>query len=585
MRRLLVLALVIALWVGHTLAIPPQQANLFQAFVKSLREDMELLADAVFEGGRPATWTGNTALDSPTVVADLWFDNEQLADAVFGAGVRPPDWIGATTSNAELVTRNIRHDLELAADTALGIGTRPDGWQGAGAIYRCNRTLLNTVYLLNTLYNIRPVTPEGVLDYCRTVAAEVDSELVDLLFNTPEALEQAPELVLAARGDLERLADEKLGLGSRPSAWLGNKQLESPSLVSDIFTDLEALADELLGVNQRPLQWIGQISVSPSVSYRNIRHDLELLADATLGEGIRPNGWQGEDPLSQCAPSVQNLVTVVQLNYDFFISDEVLNAPDVCAAVEVAANFAAENPPADVITEEEAEDARFMGESEYAFAYLDLAALDYMGVMPKGTKFRAWYRNFGESNMMFVSGENFAVYIDRRWTTIERERFEQLPTIEGVRPLTFCDASWCNGPAPTPTPTGAGPLFEIISAATAPATIDPLQVQSQEQKQLVSWNHIRVNYLLQRPEIGAAQVTLEICTDPSQIACEPVLSIFDNSIGAPVQVLSQFNGLNVYELPYGYTTNLLIEGATLFSTDVWLNDPTLLTPLAPTAGP
>ena len=40
-------------------------------------------------------------------------------------------------------------------------------------------------------------------------------------------------------------------------------------------------------------------------------------------------------------------------------------------------------------------------------------------------------------------------------------------------------------------------------------------------------------------------------------------------------VQGQVNGLNVYEFPYGYTSNLIIEGTTLFSPDVWISDPTI----------
>lgn len=576
-RVLGVLMLAVALWVGSVIASPPQQANLFEAFIKDVRDDLELLAGDVFGGiGRPANWTGNSVLDSRTVVADLWYDTEQLADQVFGPGQRPPDWFGATSSNAELVSRNIRHDLELLADQHYN-NIRPDGWVGAPLIYRCDRTLQNVLYLLNTIYNVRPQTPEGVGNYCAAVQIEIDADLVELTFGSQDLQNQVPDLILAVRGDLERLADEGLGLGSRPDGWVGNKDINSPTLINDNFTDLENLADTFIAPDQRPEGWIGFVSGSAPVSYRNLRHDLELLADVRLGLGVRPTGWQGEDLLLSCEPLLQNLVVVLQQNYDFIIDEALASAPDYCGTLETAANFAAENPPAIVI--EEVEEDRFVGESEYAFAYLDLAALDYMGVMPSGTQFRAWYRNFGESNMMFVSGDDFAVFIDRRWTTIERDLFEQLPTLEGIKPLTFCDARWCNGPGPTPTPTGGGPLFEVINAATPPATIEPGQVQDGG-KQLVSWNHIRINYLLQKPEIKAAQVTLEICKDVQQIACEPVQTAFNNATGTAFAVISQFNGLNVYELPYGYTTNLLIEGATLFSTDIWLNDPALLTPVA-----
>jgi hypothetical protein len=94
-------------------------------------------------------------------------------------------------------------------------------------------------------------------------------------------------------------------------------------------------------------------------------------------------------------------------------------------------------------------------------------------------------------------------------------------------------------------------------------------------KSQVSWNYLRVTYLLDRPEAGVAQVGLEICAEPQQINCEPVLSVFDSNLGVNKPVLSTFNGLNVYEFNYGYTSNLRIEGATRFSPDVWISDPTI----------
>jgi hypothetical protein len=100
-------------------------------------------------------------------------------------------------------------------------------------------------------------------------------------------------------------------------------------------------------------------------------------------------------------------------------------------------------------------------------------------------------------------------------------------------------------------------------------------VQQQEGKQLVSWNNIRVNYLLDRLDVGLVQVTLEICSDPSQIACEPVVSVFDTNTNLFKPVVQTFSGLNVYELPYGYITNVIVEGNTRFSRDIWISDPTL----------
>jgi hypothetical protein len=178
--------------------------------------------------------------------------------------------------------------------------------------------------------------------------------------------------------------------------------------------------------------------------------------------------------------------------------------------------------------------------------------------------------------MMFVSGDNFAVYIDRRWTTMTEEVFNTLDTLEDIRPLTFCDAVWCNGPGPTPTPTGSSPLELLIFEATIPPTpviLDDGTVQVG--KIQVSWNHVRVTYVGDFPERASAQVALEICVEPQQITCEPVISVYDNRIGVPKPVLFQTIGLNVYEIEYGYISNLLIEGPTLVSPDVFISDPTI----------
>jgi hypothetical protein len=566
-------------WLLFSPSVPlAQQAeNLLQQTILDARVDLESLADRVFGGGtRPDTWTANIDLDAPSIIADLWFDTEQLADEVFGAGVRPENWIGATTPNASLVTRNIRHDIEVLADTFIGDGVRPEGWAGGDLITQCDRTLMNTVYLLQSFYGITPTTGESALDYCLSVAAELEDELINATLSDEDVTANTPALTLAVRGDLERLADEELGLGTRPEGWIGNKDINSTTLSSDIFTDIELLADTLVAVGERPAGWLGAISASSLIAYRNLRADLELLADVSLGVGVRPRGWQGESQLVRCDSDLQNLVLVLEQNFEF-VGETASASTDInqyCAEVSSVANGLAENPPVEVVDEEEVEDERYTAEAEFAFSYLDAAATQYMGMMPLGTPFRAWYRNFGGSTMMFVSGIDFALFIDRRWTTMSEEVFNTLPTLDGVRPLTFCDANWCNGPGPTPTPTGGGVIYDIIVGVTPPATLSPDLVQ-QEGKQLVSWNHIRVNYVLQRPEINSAQVTLEICETTAQVACEPVATVFNNNTGLAVPVVSQFNGLNVYELPYGYSTNLLIEGATLYSQDVWLNDPSI----------
>ncbi len=587
MRQLrgLMIWIVLGLMVGSVGADSPQQSNIFQDFLFDTRLDLELLADRVYAGVRPEEWNGNADFTQQSFLADLWFDNELLADEVFGAGIRSEEWIGATTRNLELISRNIRHDLELSADNFLSEDTRPDGWTGAAPVYRCSRTIQNILYTLAIAYGVRPNTPDGVLDFCTAVSIEIDDELISGI-QGQSVSDEATDfqgLIWAVRGDLERLADETQGLGNRPPSWIGNTDLNSPDLADDTLSDMERLADTILGLQIRPEGWNGTISSSLSVSYRSLRQDIELLADAApnIGEGVRPNGWQGVDTLIRCSSDIQNLVVLLQQTYQFAVEDTIVFSASFCTLVEEQANNFAENPPIDVTDPEE---SVVTYEAVYAFAYLDQAALEFMGIVPEGIEFRAWYRNFNGSTMMFVSGENFAVYMDRRWTTMPQEAFDRLPTLEGVIPLAFCDATWCNGPAPTPTPTGGGALFDIVNGVTAPAPLEGGEggTTGGEGKTQVSWNNIRINYLLQRPEVGTAQVTLEICNDTSQVACEPVISVFDNNTGIAVSPVSQFNGLNVYELPYGYSTNYLVEGSTLFSNDIWLNDPTLLTPQATT---
>lgn len=573
MRRyglFLLLLLAISVW-----GVRGQQIDNFRTFLLETRADLELLGNGVLgEGVRPQTWTFNFDANAQSFIADLWFDNEQLADTIFGVGQRPPDWIGATSSNAVIVARNLRHDVERAADTFYaqrGL-TRPPEWRGANAIFRCTRTIQNIVMLLDNLYAVRPKTTAAVANFCASIAAEIDDELIPIVFRNTELESQLPDLILAVRGDLERLADEKKGLNNRPPGWIRNVDKTSPTIISDNFLDLENLANDLLGNDQRPPGWIGAVSNSQAIAFRNLRHDLELLADATLGRSTRPRGWQGENPLQQCEPNIQNLVFIVTQNYGFSIDESLIGTANFCGVVEFNANNLAENPPIEEI--QAAVEQRYMAEAQYAFAYLDVAALQYMGQVPPGTRFRAWYRNYSGSTMMFVSGDDFAVYIDRRWTTLSEDVFNTLPVPDGIKPLTFCDAAWCNGPGPTPTPTGSGPLVAIVQGATPPATISASEIGGLGKTQ-VSWNHVRVIYLLDKADTNTVQVSLEICAEPAQITCEPVIRVFDNNTGTNKQVLSQLNGLNVYEFPYGYSANLIIEGATRFSPDVWISDPTI----------
>ncbi len=551
----------------------------FEALIFDTRADLDLLATTAYKGVLPANWTGNTDVKSRTVIADLWFDNEHLADQVFGVGNRPPGWLGITGSNPPLIARNIRHDLEITADQVFGVGSRPAGWRGAAPLLRCDLTVQNAVSLLQTFYNQQPITPESALNYCSTLASEVEDKLAAVAF-TPDQLATIMDRLLAVRGDLERLADEKLGLNNRPSGWVGNKDKTSATFSADLFLDQEALANELVGADQRPPGWIGAITNTPPTTFLNLRHDLELLADNALGVGQRPNGWQGGEATLRCDPLVQNIVTIVTLQYNFVSPQIDASAPNYCTLLAAAANQIAENPPISDVVAETDQDKRQSAVSNYAFAYLDFRAQQYMGIMPAGIRFKAWYRNFHGSKMMFVTGDDFAVYVDYTFTTLPPYVFDSLPSLQGVNPQTFCTASWCSGPGPTPTPTGEGPLGAVIGAngGTQPALITtPGAGTPNPARSQVSWNNIRVTYIQDNTTTRTAQVTLELCTTPAATAtvCEPVISVIDASTGSIFQPLAQNNGANVYEFKYGYTANLQIEGNTLYSKDIWISDPTI----------
>jgi hypothetical protein len=581
MRRMIgIAACVLALVTTVVWAAPTGQATLFQLFLLEARVDLERLADEAFgEEARPQTWTFNTDLESDKVAVDLWFDNEQLADEVFGDGQRPVEWFGATTPDPELLARNVRHDMELTADAVFTTGQRPQEWNGAPPIYRCDRTLQNLVRLLDRIYNVRPTTSQAAIGYCAVVAREIENELLPGVFERlPD--DELPGLVWALRGDLERLANELLGVNERPSGWIGNIEEDSPTLAADTSADLELLADAHLGAGVRPEEWNQFIPASIALSYRNLRFNLELLADLSLGEDVRPGGWQGEDPLTRCDTTTQALALLLERNFDYTVDPTFVTVEEFCSLTEFTVNNVAENPPRPVaeaadLPEPEDVDTRYVGESNWAFSYLDVAALQYMGTMPQGVEFRAWYRNFGGSTMMFVSGDNFALFVDHRFTTLPENVFRDLPTLEGVRPLTFCDARWCNGPGPTPTPTGAGALMALVVGATPPAPADVQEIERVEGKVPVSWNNIRVTYLLDRLETGTVQVALEICAEPQQIACEPVTSVFDQATGTTKPVLSQYNGLNVYEFRYGFNDQVVVEGATRVASAIFLSDPTI----------
>ncbi|GAB4571462.1 MAG: hypothetical protein Kow0077_08170 [Anaerolineae bacterium] len=558
----------------------------FATFVRNIRFDLELLADEVNGPGvRPAghNWTGNDDPTSATILSDIWVDLEAQADEVFeeefGEGGRPLDWAGVATAEPNRIARNLRHDLELLANYAFGEDERPEDWIGALPIFSCDLVTQNLIDAVGSTFEFTPTTSGSVVNYCQAVAGEALDQLAGQGITLVQ--DDVPKLLENIRGDLERLADEMLGLDVRPPEYRRTLTIESNQMAADLLHDLELLADELLGPDNRPPNWIGSIGRSPGIYVRNLRHDLELLADIVLEgredhliEG-RPEGWNGVqgfgDDLTFCPTAVQGLVMLLQQYYRYELPTvSAENQELFCRTVGQDASAYWETGPEQVTFEELAgfvgASGRPLAESDWAFAYLDVAALQYMGIMPKGTPFEAWYRNFGDSTMMYVVGQDFALYVSQRWTTLPEEVFYRLPTLDGVIPETYCFAAWCSGPGPTPTPTGQVPT---PTPGAAPGGPPP----GLENLVLVPWNQINVYYDQDRPETGTVYVRLELCAAVG-VGCEPVQNAYD-AAGNPLPIINVIGPYPVFELPYGYSNAYILTSTSYYANEVWISDPTL----------
>lgn len=162
----------------------------------------------------------------------------------------------------------------------------------------------------------------------------------------------------------------------------------------------------------------------------------------------------GVNPAEVCGRTLANLMRLVQSNYvrAAYPFKPVAKADDAnyCQALEQEMNLYLERV---VFTQDIDEANGIAGRSKNAFAFLDLAAQRFVGVLPSGTAFTAVARNsLPGSQMMFVRGEGFSLFVDYAFTTLTREDFESLigfQDYDGNIDAT-CTAQWCKPPSAPP---------------------------------------------------------------------------------------------------------------------------------------
>ncbi len=150
-------------------------------------------------------------------------------------------------------------------------------------------------------------------------------------------------------------------------------------------------------------------------------------------------------PAAACGRLAANVSQLLTNKYSFSPQAKP-DSPDYCASLETEMNTFIEA----MFRPNEGINAT----SKDAFAFVDYAAQQYVGIMPAGTNFTAVARNsLPGSQMMLVVGENFEVFLDYAYTSLTQAEFESLPDYRDYQgELKFhCDASWCRNPGPPPT--------------------------------------------------------------------------------------------------------------------------------------
>ena len=161
-----------------------------------------------------------------------------------------------------------------------------------------------------------------------------------------------PDLILiAARADLESLANVLMGDSARPTGWTNSFDVTVPSFAIELRLDLETLTGYLIAPDQRPAGWFGAVAGTSWSIARDIRHDLELLADSQMGLDQRPEIWISDDPLMRCDREVQSMVAWLQQSNPTFALNVTESGAGYCAMAKQQTTVFVET----LITEPESE--------------------------------------------------------------------------------------------------------------------------------------------------------------------------------------------------------------------------------------
>jgi hypothetical protein len=371
-------------------------------------------------------------------------------------------------------------------------------------------------------------------------------------------------VLINGRTDLELLANQQLGT-TRPELWSGSLDVSNPQLAVLLRLDLELLLSALVGQENMPADWFGAVRSTSFAIARDIRHDLELLADVVLVPNVRPPGWAGDNPLYRCSRSTQNLVQLLergglftvtiapdapdycrqaQLQASQFTEASLLNAPVVnlntAAAPSSAAAPAAANGTASAL-------------EGVALAYLDRNARQRVGMVPTSVTFEPLARSLVQfSRMTLVRGLDFEVFVDYTTTSIGADMFQQLPDVNTVESVPFCNADWCEAATTAASTSSARPAGgSLVSAGT---------------NMVIHYDGDDQN--------GQTRVRMQLCDRPTstgQAICEPVTQVTlpDGSAASAVGVL---DGLTQFYVPYAYTTTS-VRSQSFYTADLWIDPP------------